>query len=453
MDADTAACKQSDAMFIVWMRHLDKHKTDELAARLAFQHLGREPVDAMHHSQGSFNRCYRVKFREGPDVLVRFPALGRSMFRREKLEDEVAVMEYITHNTSIPIPGVLGSGSSVVGPYMILEFVEGKLLSEYLRASQDPMVPSTLNLDINITTLRRAYHSMAEILLELYRCQFPAIGGLVRDDSGDWLVEKRAVTFNMNELVGLGNFPPKSLSQSFFPDATTYFVSLADDHLHHLETQRNDAVTDEDDCRKKYIARCLFRQVASKFSSTYNNGPFPLFCDDLRPSNVLVDEDLRVRAVIDWEFCYAAPAQFSHCSPWWLLLGRPDTWDAGFDDFLAHYMCRQKIFLEALRDRENGLAESRILPEPRLSELMAQSIENGNFWVFLAATSSFAFDDIYWQFIHPKHYGHFESTEDLMMLLCAEEQSNIEMFVQKKKQQMKEGNLDSHRTLEEMTNA
>lgn len=125
MDADTAACKQSDAVFIVWMRHLDKHKTDELAARLAFHHLGREPVDAMHHSQGSFNRCYRVKFREGPDVLVRFPALGRSMFRQEKLEDEVAVMEYIIHNTSIPIPRVLGSGSSVVGPYMILEFVEG----------------------------------------------------------------------------------------------------------------------------------------------------------------------------------------------------------------------------------------------------------------------------------------------------------------------------------------
>lgn len=318
------------------------------------------------------------------------------------------------------------------------------MLSEHLRASQDPMVPSTLDLDINTTTLRRAYRCMAEILLELYRCQFPAIGGLVRDDSGGWLVEKRAVTFNMNELVGLGNFPPKRLSQSSFPDATTYLVSLADDHLHHLETQRNDAVADQDDCRKKYIARCLFRQVASKFSGMYNNGPFPLFCDDLRPSNVLVDEDFSVRAVVDWEFCYAAPAEFSHCSPWWLLLARPETWDAGFDDFLAHYMCRQEIFLGALRDRENELTESRVISEPRLSELMAQSIENGSFWVFLAATYSFAFDDIYWRFIHPKHYGHFESTEDLVMLLCPEEQSNIEMFVRKKMQQMKEGNLDSH---------
>lgn len=125
VDPDSAACRQSDTMFIVWMRHLDKYKTYELAARLAFQHLGRQPVDSMHHSQSSFNHCYKVMFREGPDVIVRFPALSRSMFRREKLEDEIAVMEYIRHNASVPIPCVLGSGVSVVGPYMILEYVGG----------------------------------------------------------------------------------------------------------------------------------------------------------------------------------------------------------------------------------------------------------------------------------------------------------------------------------------
>lgn len=72
---------------------------------------------------------------------------------------------------------------------------------------------------------------MAGILLELYRCQFPAFGGLARGGSGGWSVKKRGVTFNMNELVGLGNFPSKRLSQSFFSDAAKYFESLADDHL------------------------------------------------------------------------------------------------------------------------------------------------------------------------------------------------------------------------------
>lgn len=84
---------------------------------------------------------------------------------------------------------------------------------------------------------------------------------------------------------------------------------------------------------------------------------------------------------------------------------------------------------------------------------MEQSIENGNFWAFLAATYSFAFDDIYWRFIHPKHYEYFDSTEDLVKLLGAEEQENIETFVCKKMQDMKDGGLDSHRTLREMTDA
>ncbi|KAK2812931.1 hypothetical protein FQN50_000952 [Emmonsiellopsis sp. PD_5] len=455
MDNDSKACDQSDSIFIVWMRHLDKYKSHELAARLAFQHLRREPVDATHLSQGSFNRCYRVKFRKGSDVVVRFPALGRSMFRREKLEDEIAVMAYIASHTSIPVPRVLASGTSVVGPYMIMDFVEGTPLSDYLRASQDPNVPSALNLDLDTDTLRRAYCAMAEILLELSKCRFSAIGGIACQDSGEFSVGKRAMTFNMNELVGLANFPPKQLAQRSFRDAPSYLTSLADTHLLHLETQRNDAVTDEDDCRKKYLARCLFRQVCSTFSTTYANGPFPLFCDDLRPANVLVDGDLRVRGVIDWEFSYAAPAEFTHCTPWWLLLARPDTWDGGIDNFLTHYKSRQNIFLEILRQVEEGQQLERgLVPHaPRLSERMAASLEDGRFWILLAATYSFSFDEIYWKFIHPKYYGPDNSVEGALKFLSEEEQNRMEPFVKAKIQQMQEGGLDPHRTLEEMTNA
>lgn len=79
------------------------------------------------------------------------------MFRREKLQDEIAVIRYISRHTSIPVPQVLGGGTSVVGPYMVLECIEGMLLSEFLRASLDPMVPSTLKPDIDIAILRRAY--------------------------------------------------------------------------------------------------------------------------------------------------------------------------------------------------------------------------------------------------------------------------------------------------------
>lgn len=64
----------------------------------------------------------------------------------------------------------------------------------------------------------------------------------------------------------------------------------------------------------------------------------------------------------------------------------------------------------------------------RLSEHMAQSLDNGNFWFYLTATYSFAFDDIYWRFIHPKYYGPFGSVEDLVKLLSIKEQEIMETF-------------------------
>lgn len=56
-----------------------------------------------------------------------------------------------------------------------------------------------------------------------------------------------------------------------------------------------------------------------------NHGLFKLFCDDLWPGNVLVDDNLRLTGVVDWEFPYAAPAQFAGSIPWWLLLEKPHT--------------------------------------------------------------------------------------------------------------------------------
>ncbi|KAJ5096308.1 phosphotransferase enzyme family protein [Penicillium alfredii] len=87
---------------------------------------------------------------------------------------------------------------------------------------------------------------------------------------------------------------------------------------------------------------------------TDNYGPFKLFCDDLCPGNVLVNDSLQVTGVVDWEFCYAAPAQFAGSIPWWLLLDRPHTIidKKGAGDFLAEFLPKAEVFLQALQQRE-----------------------------------------------------------------------------------------------------
>lgn len=143
----------------------------------------------------------------------------------------------------------------------------------------------------------------------------------------------------------------------------------------HLRTQRSDAVENEADYPKKYVARCLFLKIAIRFSKAHNKGPFRLVYDDLCPSNVIVDDKMNLRYVIDWGFSYGAPAEFTYCSPWWLLLAHLVDWDNSLDSFLAQYFPREETVLGALRELENDDIRNFALSESeRLSSEMALSM-------------------------------------------------------------------------------
>lgn len=163
-------------------------------------------------------------------------------------------------------------------------------------------------------------------------------------------------------------------------------------HLEHLTHQRNDAVDSADDCRRRYIARLLFLKLAREgrlTTSSTNLGPFTIWCDDLRPSNVLVNEHLQIVGVVDWEFTYAAPVEFSHAPPWWLLLERPEYWPDGMEAWTKVYEPRLQTFLKVLREQEDvAIDRGRLKDEQRLSRPKQQSWESGDFWVTYAARKS-----------------------------------------------------------------
>ncbi|EHY60792.1 hypothetical protein ABEF95_008980 [Exophiala dermatitidis] len=445
---DGEACRKVDTMCIVWGRQLDSHiaqYADELAAQYGLT------ASTSFHSQGAFNRCYEVRIKEKLNTIFRFPILGKVAFRKEKVIDEVIVMKYVSKHTSIPTPRLIRISDSSWGPCMVMELVEGKLLSDYLKVPRESGKVEILDPNIDPQTLTQAYQIMSRILIQLSQCEFPSIGGLSRDRLGHWCVTKRPMTLNANQLVSLANFPPADLPADTFATATDYFTALAKNHLTHLRTQRNDAVESEADCQRKYVARYLFLRIAKSFSKVHNKGPFRLICDDLRPSNVIVDEKMSLRCVIDWEFSYAAPAEFTYCSPWWLLLAHPDDWEDSLDSFLAQYLPRHETFLRALKETEDEeIRGGRLSESQRLSDEMARSMQNGTFWFCLAATSSFAFDDIYWRFIDSEYFGKFTSIEERIELLSLEERNSREEFVRIKLQQAEVRTLDEYRTLDDI---
>ncbi|EHA18698.1 hypothetical protein ASPNIDRAFT_125795, partial [Aspergillus niger ATCC 1015] len=194
-----------------------------------------------------------------------------------------------------------------------MTFIEGTLLSKHLGDST--IQSSSLHPNVSDSDIQSAYRVMAQVILELSKPTFSAIGALA-EGSRAWKVDQSPLILNMNELV-----------RRTFTTAGGYFEELARQQLLHLQYQRNDAVEDEQDCRKRYIARCLFRKIARGYKRE-QSGPFQLYCDDLRPSNILVaGQNLTLTGVIDWEFTYVAPAEFTLTAPWWLLFECPEAWE------------------------------------------------------------------------------------------------------------------------------
>ncbi|KAL3708579.1 hypothetical protein TMatcc_006563 [Talaromyces marneffei ATCC 18224] len=240
----------------------------------------------------------------------------------------------------------------------------------------------------------------------------------------------------MNELVQVGNFPPHLLPSGPFMTSSSYYRALADMHVVHLITQRNDAIDSPEDCRTKCIARCLFRKLAreDQFCKYNNRGPFKLFCDDFRPANFLTNSEFKVVGAIDWECTYSAPLEFVYRAPFWLLLELPEYWPEGLDDWAKVYETRLVTFLRVLEEREKvALKRGLLAEEHRLSTYMRDSWESGDFWVNYAARTSWAFDMIYWAKIGRRFFGD-GNLADRLQVLTSEERQEIDNLVEKKEE-------------------
>ncbi|KAL4920492.1 hypothetical protein BDW62DRAFT_198805 [Aspergillus aurantiobrunneus] len=105
------------------------------------------------------------------------------MFLDEKLYREAVLVEYIAAETKIPVPRVIAVGTAAenptgLGPFIIMSWIEGKRMSEVLRAENDNRKVNILNPALDIATLKTLYGQMAEILLELWGLDFDRIGSL-----------------------------------------------------------------------------------------------------------------------------------------------------------------------------------------------------------------------------------------------------------------------------------
>ncbi|KDN71959.1 putative phosphotransferase [Colletotrichum sublineola] len=435
---------------------------------------------------GGFNVLYPIQI-EGSisgGFLIRQPLPNQAVFPEEKTLAEAATARYIAQHTKLLVPKIFHHGvDPSIGPFIIIQDLESReTLSRPLEnPRKDLNELSVLNLNLSESELKDQYFKMARCILQLAQPTFPRIGALIETSSrslvttspGSQCVMGRPITLNMNNMVKLSNIPKSVLPSegTTYQTADEWYVALAEMQIATLLFQHNDIVSSEDDCRTKYVARQLFRKLVkqghlsnfgfaeddwsalSKHARAYQlpmpdgAGSFRLWCDDLRPANVVINDDNSVLGVIDWEFAYAAPTQFILDSPWWLLLDKPEAWDGGIEEWTSIYKVRLRAWLRALEEAEEELEPGSFL---LLSAYMRESWETGRFWLDYAAMSSWAFDTVYWKYLDERFFGERsfgEGGEGLQAgelwktrvhLLSEEERAAMEPLVQIKMEESKE---------------
>lgn len=421
MQGDNVAWDESDRLEREWRERIVKETTQLAIGNFVAKYRKGIPTEVSALAGGAFNGLFRLKYEDGGSIVIRFTKPGRSMFPDEKTRNEVATLKYIRDHTSIPVPTILHWGTKDenplgLGPFIIMEYIdyEMSMPSALNTPGFSPENHPVLNPNIEEGRLEMLYRQVADILLQLSKLEFPLIGALGDMDERSLEVTRRPLSMPMNELVRTGNLPRANLPTCTFNTTSDYTESLAKLHIDHLTHQRNDAIESKTNCQRKYVARHLFHNLASKgklLSEEYNKGPFKLWCDDLRPCNILLDKDLQVVSVIDWEFSYAAPAEYTFAPPWWLLLEQPEYWNGGLDDWIEKYEQHLTTFLKVMTCCEDdAISTNTLQEEQRLSDKMRESWANGDFWAVYAARKSFAFDSVYWKKLDPRF---FEAARDV----------------------------------------
>lgn len=381
--------------------------------------------------KGSFNLSIAVRnSKTNERALIRFPIPGKvhGPWLEAKVKNEVMVMKYLSQHTSIPIPRVHHWGLTEVsprqlGPFIIEEFMEGEDLGDLLKApTENEADPSMLDPHVDETKLNFVYEQIAGFMLEISLLEFPRIGAISQDaKSGDWAVTEPPLTYDMNEVVAFAGFPADQFTGlASFDRATEYFSERARCLQRNLETHRNIGFEDKNITWKRYIARYCFAKLIPTYGTVDDLGPFRLFCDDMRLSNMLADpKTMRITALVDFEFTNVMPAQYAYDLPWWLILGNPAIMiSEGKQEFLDLFEPRKEQFIRAM-ERVEDTRLPLSAGTPRLSARMRDSWDSGRFWFNLAARSSFDVDEIYWKFLHEE--GRGEAMLDKAILAEKEE--------------------------------
>lgn len=183
MDWDDRFNRDNNASFLSWIRRYDHAREQELTDWASMLHPDRLACKLTTHkrndSRGAYNLGCKVEFENGEKWIVRFPMVGKVVNADEKIEIEVATMNLIRQQTTIPIPNVKAWGLAAdnplgIGPFIMMDFIEGVTVDDIL---QDPDA-RIMRQDVSERVIEAIFRQMVGFLLQLQKLDFSSIGSL-----------------------------------------------------------------------------------------------------------------------------------------------------------------------------------------------------------------------------------------------------------------------------------
>ena len=363
---------------------------------LASSYHDNDPCDFFKEpKRGSYNICFFVQFRidgkiseRGDRWVVRVPLSPCLAFGAQaKMEREFATMQYVflgrktnayandfplrlvAERTKIPIPRIqtcslLCDNPGVITQFMILEYVEGRTLSEVgLKTLSDEQ-------------RQHLYNQLACIYIQLRRLEFSSIGVLSCGPNGiDVCTRLISIGLNEQELEGLQPSCIHAGSRGRLVSASDYVCLLLNIAKNAFEKGKKSVYNEEDGNETLYNLH-QFSQFTKEtwLDHTLDNGPFVLAHGDLEPHNIMVNENMDIVALLDWEWSRVVPLQF-FMPPTWLTYRGTDL--LAFPSLYTRYVSELDNFRQAVKDQELKMYNGELL----LSNEWTRVHENGGILV------------------------------------------------------------------------
>lgn len=269
-------------------------------------------------------------------------------------------------------------------PYLLLDFVkEGRKLTEtWEEMRHDESHRANLFADLS------------RIMLSTSTQTFPRIGSLTIDERGVTKLANRPLTWPLQHLENEG-VPSDIPRDRTYAEVDSYHSDLLNTHSNRIRDVAN-SINNVKDGQLQLSVLTMMRALSRYYADPeLRSGPFVLMLTDLHQSNIFVDENWHITALIDLEWACVLPLEMLQ-PPFWLTSKTAD--DLRGENLMA-FNERRLEFMAAFETEEaksyNKLNISR-------SQTMRKGWKIGNFWYFIAMDSFEAMCNIYKHHIQPK---------------------------------------------------